>query len=435
MKKIFFYLFILMLAPNFSMAKITYMEILSDPTNLKLNLVYAKEKELSGEYKATIATLERLSMLYPANTDIKIYLLSILLKIDSNAKLELMIETMLQDPNTSQESRDYITELLESIKEQTKSRDKWFAYADFNYTHTENSNIEGVSKTGKLFQKNSPQDFVDETIKYDKTYTRGGSLTWGKNINSTSAISFNTGVSIITQNKGKLAANDLTSGSISYTKLLGKHYFLPFVYYSRPNHRDAVDLSTRGIGFSNSYNINKNNSIAYGSSISDTRYNRVSGFEGDHEDKKNSQTYSANVGYNYTFFDKNLISSKISYTRKKATKNSFAYKSPGFNIGYTRLFPFGTFKIDRTYKRNIHDEMNLFISSANDRIDDIVTSKIQLGGRISQLLPFVKKIDPKNQLFYSIKDTKIDSDSTLLNNTSITQTTSFNIIKRFNLHE
>ena len=55
-------------------------------------------------------------MLYPVNTDIKLYLISILLKMDSVAKLQLMIETMLQDPNTSQETRDYIGEILKTIK-------------------------------------------------------------------------------------------------------------------------------------------------------------------------------------------------------------------------------------------------------------------------------------------------------------------------------
>ena len=52
---------------------ITYKEILDNPTDLELNLNYAKQQEKSGNIKSTIATLERLSMLYPKNADIKIY--------------------------------------------------------------------------------------------------------------------------------------------------------------------------------------------------------------------------------------------------------------------------------------------------------------------------------------------------------------------------
>ena len=65
---------------------ITYKEILDNPTDLELNLNYAKQQEKSGNIKSTIATLERLSILYPKNADIKLYLLSILLKMDSKSK-------------------------------------------------------------------------------------------------------------------------------------------------------------------------------------------------------------------------------------------------------------------------------------------------------------------------------------------------------------
>ena len=64
-------------------SKITYKEILDNPIDLELNLNYAKQQEQAGNVKSTIATLERLSMLYPKNTDIKLYLLSILIKMDS----------------------------------------------------------------------------------------------------------------------------------------------------------------------------------------------------------------------------------------------------------------------------------------------------------------------------------------------------------------
>jgi len=54
-------------------------------------------------------------MLYPVNTDIKLYLISILLKMDSEAKLQLMIETMLQDPNTTDETRELIKGILKIL--------------------------------------------------------------------------------------------------------------------------------------------------------------------------------------------------------------------------------------------------------------------------------------------------------------------------------
>jgi hypothetical protein len=76
-----------------------------------------------------------------------------------------------------------------------------------------------------------------------------------------------------------------------------------------------------------------------------------------------------------------------------------------------------------------------FIHSTINREDDIETSRIQLSGRITQLLPFMKKLDPENKIFFNLNHTKIDSESTLLNNTAIRKNTSFNIIKRFSLYE
>ena len=61
-----------------ALSEITYKEILDNPIDLELNLNYAKQQEKAGNIKSTIATLERLSTLYPKNPDIKLYLISIL---------------------------------------------------------------------------------------------------------------------------------------------------------------------------------------------------------------------------------------------------------------------------------------------------------------------------------------------------------------------
>ena len=85
---------------------IKYEEILENPTDLELTLNYAKQQEEAGNFKLTIATLERMIMLYPTNPDIKIYLLSILIKMDSPAKVELMVQSMINDPNTKDETKN-----------------------------------------------------------------------------------------------------------------------------------------------------------------------------------------------------------------------------------------------------------------------------------------------------------------------------------------
>ena len=74
MKKIVLIIFLLSVVSQVK-AEVTYLEILKNPTDLRLNLQYAKEQEKLGEFKNVIATLERLTALYPGNIDLKLYLL------------------------------------------------------------------------------------------------------------------------------------------------------------------------------------------------------------------------------------------------------------------------------------------------------------------------------------------------------------------------
>ena len=105
MKKILL-LLIIFNAVNFANAEVTYLEIMNNPTDLKLNLQYAKEQEEQGEIKNVIATLERLTALYPKNIDLKIYLLSISVKTDSTEKIiRLMNEIRNQKKLTIKQKR------------------------------------------------------------------------------------------------------------------------------------------------------------------------------------------------------------------------------------------------------------------------------------------------------------------------------------------
>ena len=419
-----------------SIAEITFQEILENPGDLEINLKYAKEQEALGRYKATLSTLERLNMLYPVNTDIKLYLISILLKMDSAAKLELMVETMLQDPNTTKETRDYIESILKTIRDQSKPQPKWFAYADLSYTQTDHSNIDGLTKSGQLFFESPERDPIMMAGKrYDQIHSKGSSITIGKNLDETSAISFNGGLTLNTQVNDPDFHNDLISSSVSYSKIFGNHYFLPYAFYSRSNERLTADLNTKGIGFNNTYNIDQNNSVSYSSSFSRTNYNKVQSIEAEFPDDANGDVYTSSVRYNHTFLEKNLISSNISYTRKKAKADYNAYEGTGFNLSYTRLLPVGIFKVDKTFQVNDFDEKDVSVHTNIDRKDDIHTVQLQLSGRLIQLFPFIEKFDAKGLIFYNLKHTKMDSDSTLLNNSAIRETTSFNITKRFSLYE
>ncbi|SVC60601.1 uncharacterized protein METZ01_LOCUS313455, partial [marine metagenome] len=329
---IFFLIF-----PNSFGAEITYNEILDNPTDLELNLNYAKQQESSGNIKLTIATLERLSMLYPSNTDIKLYLLSILIKMDSSVKVDLMVRTMMNDPNTSVETRKLIAELLSQSGDKKKESSKWFAYLDLKYSQTEEDNVSGVTKTKQLMQEGNkiPYTTVDNkfVVEYDKTYTRGSTLTVGKNIDESSSLFFNLGVDVNTINKKIKGDNDVVSSSMSYFKVMDNHYISPYVYWSKPNYRKQADYDTMGLGINNTFIINEKNNLNYSLGYSDTSYVENAAF--DTAAENDSGTYSSFIRHNYNFTKKIQLGTKLILNRTESIKKFDSYDTRGISLSYS----------------------------------------------------------------------------------------------------
>ena len=58
-------------------------------------------------------------------------------------KVDFMVKTMLEDPNTNE-----VAELLTGDQFQNDKQSKWIAYLDINYSQTEEDNISGRTKSG-----------------------------------------------------------------------------------------------------------------------------------------------------------------------------------------------------------------------------------------------------------------------------------------------
>jgi len=115
-------------------------------------------------------------MLYPSNTDIKLYLLSIIIKMDSPVKVDLMVRTMMNDPNTSSETRKLIAKLLSQSGEKKKESSKWFAYLDLKYSQTEQDNISEMTKTKRLFTGLEVQPVLHSPTLFYSTYADSKNL-------------------------------------------------------------------------------------------------------------------------------------------------------------------------------------------------------------------------------------------------------------------
>jgi len=428
-------LIFLFISANSFAATITYKEILDNPTDLELNLNYAKQQESSGNLKLTISTLERLSMLYPSNTDIKLYLLSILIKMDSAVKVDLMVKTMMNDPNTSVETRKLIAELLSNTGEK-KKESKWFAYLDIKYSQTEEDNISGVTKSHKLLQDDSkiPYTTVDSrlVVKYDKTYTRAGSLTVGKNIDESSSLFFNLGLDINTINKKIKGDNDVVSSSVSYFKAKDNHYISPYVFWTKPNYRKQADYDTMGLGINNTYIINEKNNLNYGLSYSDTSYVQNAAF--DTAADSDSAAYSSFIRYNHNLTKKTQIGTKLIWGRTESKKEYDSYDSTGINLTLSQILPFGTLKLRGTFLKNDYDEIESFVSPTIIRKDESLVAAISLEGQVVKLLPFLKRFKLDDSLFYTLNARLSDVSSNILNHDIARNYGTIGLTKRLNLN-
>ena len=74
-----------------------------------------------GNYKQTISTLERLNMIYPDNVEIKLYLLSVLVQIDSPEKANTIIEEMKLRRDLQAEDLETLKEIEEELQDREPS--------------------------------------------------------------------------------------------------------------------------------------------------------------------------------------------------------------------------------------------------------------------------------------------------------------------------
>ena len=349
--------------------------------------------------------------------------------MDSKVKVDFMVKTMLEDPNTNEETKKLIAELLTGDQFQKDKQNKWIAYLDINYSQTEEDNISGRTKSGQLAKSNGttdsevpfPANDSRLTLGYDKTFARGTSLTVGRILNESSSIFMNLGLNANTNNKKLKGESDVHSVSLSYLKAKKNHYFSPYIYYNKLNYRMQEDYQAKGFGMSNTYLFNDKFNLNYALSYSDSRYHsepfpvdsQGTQIFADAGDLNNNEVYSSNIRLNYNLTDKMQISSKVIYSDIQHAKIFDSYESSGVNLSISQIFPFGTFTASATHLTNVFDTRKITVSSLKDREDTSLVTNLILRGDINQLLPFLKKINKDNSIYYTMSWKESNVNSTI----------------------
>ena len=386
---------------------ITYMQILQKPNDLELNLKYARQQGKMGNYKQTIATLERLVILYPDNADLKFYLLSILVKADSPDKALGIIEEMKNLSDLSPEDLASIIEIETELKDRGEPK-LWSFFADMGLGGLFNQNVNSVSKTRTKHSSGAVDDF--NSAMFDNVYSGSMGFTAIRSIGESSSMMANLSGTSSRQDVDTTDNFESLGFTLAYDTSIGKHLISPYAMVSKTSYE--TDATNRGLilGFGNYYTINDSHALNYSYSYADSKNNQNSGHLT--ADDTDTISQSVSIGYDFTLNEIISASAGLGYGDSNAKEDTNDYENYDLDLRVNFALPFAYISIGNLTSMV---DYSLIDSSLNPnllRSDLTNTSDIMITKAIGDFLPI---IDPNKDFFITLSYEKVISESNILN--------------------
>ena len=459
--KIFYFILILSLALiGRSFSEITYLEILKNPTDLRLNLQYAKEQEKKAEYKSVIATLERLTNLYPKNVDLKLYLLSISIKTDSTEKTLNLIQEIQTSDQISDDVKKQVAQVFDDMNkkkidkdaiakkkkredaqlaakqtQQTEAETKspWTWYTEVGYTNMLNSNISSISESGSKNVGNTIQDMSgvqgDDVTTLRNTY---GAI---YQINSSSNLSLSAGHTTSEQNRATSDENDTQSLSATYSRFLKRNTITSTFSFTDANTRRAADTFTKGLSLDNRFALTDKHKLLTGVNIGRTQGDQNS----KNLTKRESNTWKQGfvVGHEYFFTPQHNVKLKYAFTDTHAIANYNAFEDQTVTASYGKNFKIGNLGLTYSISDKDYFMPDTTLAGPMGRQDDVKTKTISFSGNLNQVFSAQKFIPiPKsigqflNTLNFNTSWSETQSEGTHLQQNFKKESFTFGLTKR-----
>ena len=405
---------------------ITYMQILQKPNDLDLNLKYAQQQGKMGNFKQTISTLERLTMIYPDNVEIKLYLLSVLVQVDSPEKANTIIEEMKLRRDLDPEDLETLVEIEEELKDREPSL--WTITADLSFGALYTDNVNSVSKTRLQSESDSVVGF--NSAKYDRTLSGGLGLSATRPIGEESSLLLNVSHSSSEQH----AETDDDFQSYGFTlgldTTLGNQSLSPYLMLSKSDYQTDADSFSKMYGIGGFFSVGERNSFSYGYSYATSKGNHNS------EDDTAMQTNS--VAHGFTFGHDLIITEIISSSLSLGYSDTDArvdagndYETYDVGFGLNFAFPWAYIAVSNSYGFNDYKKEDSSVDSTKLRSDYTNTFDIMLTKAIGDIFP---AIDPNRSLFINMSYEKLMSEGNILNYDYITDSFSLSFSKSTRLN-
>ena len=396
------------ISSSFSSEKnITYMQILQKPNDLDLNLKYAQQQGKMGNFKQTISTLERLNMLYPDNTEIKLLLLSVLVQVDSPEKANTIIEEMKLRRDLEQEDLETLLEIEEELRNREPSL--WNLTADISMGGLFTNNVNSVSKTRTKEESDSIVGF--NSAMHDRTLSGAIGISATRPIGEESSFLINASHSLSEQYFE--ADDDFQSYGLTLAldTVLGNQSLSPYLMLSKSDYQHDADSFSKMYGIGGFFSVGERNSISYGYAYSNSKGNDNT------SDTTANETNS--VGHSFTFGHDFILTPIISTSLSLGYSDTDArvdagndYETYDIGLGLNFAFPWAYIAVSNSIGFNDYKKEDSSVSADRLRSDYTNTFDVMLTKAIGDIIP---AIDPNRSLFINLSFERLLSEGNMLN--------------------
>jgi len=405
---------------------ITYMQILQKPNDLDLNLKYAQQQGKMGNFKQTISTLERLNMLYPDNVEIKLYLLSVLVQVDSPEKANTIIEEMKLRRDLEPEDLETLLEIEEELKDREPSL--WNLTADISMGSVFSNNVNSVSKTRTKEESDSIVGF--NSAMHDRTLSGGIGLSATRPIGEESNFLIN--ASHTSSEQYSETDDDYQSYGLTLAldTVLGNQSLSPYLMLSKSDYQTDADSFSKMYGFGGFFSVGERNSLSYGYAYSSSK--------GNHNSMDTTANETNSVGHSFTFAHDFIVTPIISTNLSLGYSDTDArvdagndYETYDVGFGLNFAFPWAYIAVSNSMSFNDYKKIDTSVTSGKIRSDYTNTFDIMLTKAIGDIFP---AIDPNRSLFINLSYEKLFSEANMLNYDYITDSFSLSFSRSFKLN-
>ena len=415
------------LIPGSEEKNITYMQILSKPNDLDLNLKYAQQQGKIGNYKQTIATLERLNMLYPDNIEIKLYLLSVLVQADSPEKALNVIDQIKTNEDATEEDLASVKEIEEVLKERARPR-LWNLYADIGAGFIQSNNVNSVSKTRLQMSSNTLSSF--NSPMHDRTYSSSFGLTATRQLGEQSSFMINGSLSDSRQLRE--TGDDFDSYGLTFAldTTVGNQSLSPYLMLSKTDYQDDADSFSTMAGIGGYFTVGERNSFSYGYSVSDAKGNRNT--TDTTADETNAIGHGITLGHDYAINEIVSTSTGLGYSISEAKVGANDFETYDFSVRLNLAFPWAYISIGDALSFNDYVEFDSSNYSSLVRSDYTNTFDIMATKALGDFIP---SLDPKKSLYLNLSYEKLISEANIINYDYVAESFSFSLSKSFQLNK